>query len=261
MKNSEAWMKIFAIGWNGFAEARRNRVMIVLVVFAVILLLSTTLVMRVTVFTLDRVLVDVAIAAMSFVLILMSIYLTAGSFSRELRERSACLVLSAPISRAHFLIGRYLGNILTLFVLQLLMTCVFLFQMKLLKVTLTQAQVAALIGVASQLLLFSGVGIFVSCLCSQVMAGTLLILVYIVGNQTDELFFMAERVSGGWIYFLGKGLYYFLPNLHRSDFKLQASYGLNVPWAEVFSSLGYSTAYAIFALLAACIIFRRRDFH
>jgi ABC-type transport system involved in multi-copper enzyme maturation permease subunit len=261
MKNSEAWMKVFAIAWNGFSEARRNRVMIVLVVFAVVLLLSTTLVMRVTVFTLDRVLVDVAIASMSFVLILMSIYLTAGSFSRELRERSACLVLSAPISRSNFLVGRYFGNIFTLFVLQLLMTGVFLFQMKLLKVVVTQSQAAALIGIASQLLIFSSIGIFISCLCSQVVAGTLLILLYIVGNQTDELFFMAERALGGGAYFLGKGLYYFLPNLHRSDFKLQASHGLDVPWAEVFSSLGYSAAYAVFALLAACLILQRRDFN
>jgi len=235
--------------------------MIVLVAFAVVLLFSTSLVMRVTVFTLDRVLVDVAIAAMSFVLILMSIYLSAGSFSRELRERSACLVLSAPISRANFLVGRYLGNILTLFILQFFMICVFFFQMKLLKVDLTQAQIAALIGIASQLLLFSSIGIFVSCLCSQVIAGTLLILVYIVGNQTDELFFMAERASGGVTYFLGKGLYYFLPNLHRSDFKLQASHGVDVPWAEVFSSVGYSVVYAVFALLAACLIFQKRDFH
>ena len=253
-------MKIFAIAWNGFSEARRNRVMVVLVAFAVVLLLSTTWVMRVTVFTLDRVLVDVAMGAMSFVLILMSIYLTVGSFSRELKERSACLVLAAPISRTHFLAGRYFGNVFTLFVLQLLMVCVFFIQMKFLKVTLTQSQVAALIGMASQLLLFSSIGMFLSCLCSQVVAGTLLILVYIVGNQTDELFFMAERASGGLIYFLGKGLYYFLPNLHRSDFKLQASYGVDVPWAEVFFSLGYSVAYAVFALMAAALVFQRRDF-
>ncbi|MCL2012466.1 MAG: ABC transporter permease [Cystobacterineae bacterium] len=254
-------MKILAIAWNGFSEARRNRIMIVLVAFAVVLLLSTTLVMRVTVFTLDRVLVDVAIASMSFVLILMSIYLTAGSFSRELRERSACLVLSAPISRANFLIGRYFGNIFTLFVLQLLMVCVFLFQMQLLKVVFTQSQVAALIGISSQLIIFSAIGILLSCLCSQVVAGTLLILTYMVSNQTDELFFMAERASGGATYFLGKGLYYVLPNLHRSDFKSQASYGVDVPWAEVFSSLGYSVTYAVFAVLAACLVFQRRDFH
>jgi len=260
MKNSETFMKIFAIAWNGFSEARRNRIMVVLVAFAVILLLSTTLVMRVTVFTLDRVLVDVALGSMSFVLILMSIYLTAGSFSRELHERSACLVLSAPISRANFLIGRYFGNIFTLFVLQLLMVCVFLFQMKFLKVVVTQAQVAALIGISAQLLLFSSMGILMSCLCSQVVAGTLLILMYIVGNQVDELFFMAERTSGEVVSFLGKGLYYVLPNLSRSDFKLQASHGVEVPWAEVLSSLGYSAAYAFFALLAACLVFQRRDF-
>ena len=260
MKTRDTWMKIFAIAWNGFSEARRNRVMIVLVVFAIILLLSTTLVMRVTVFTLDRVLIDVAIGSMSFVLILMSMYLTVGSFARELSERSACLVLSAPIARTHFLAGRYLGNIFTLFVLQFLMLCVFLFQMKFLKVTLTQSQLAALIGMSSQLLLFSSIGIFISCVCSQVVAGTLLILIYLVGNQTDELFFMAERAAGGPLYFLGKGLYYFLPNLHRSDFKLQAAYGVDVPWAEVFSSFGYSVAYAVFALLAAGLVLQRRDF-
>jgi len=260
MKNSEALMKIFAIAWNGFLEARRNRIMVVLIVFAIVLLLSTTLIIRVTVFTLDRVLVDVAMGSMSFVLILMSIYLSAGSFSRELHERSACLVLSAPISRANFLMGRYFGNVFTLLVLQLLMSGVFLFQMKFLKVVVTQSQVAALIGMSAQLLLFSSIGIFIACLCSQVVAGTLLIMVYIVGNQTDELFLMAERASGGLVYFLGKGLYYFLPNLSRSDFKLQASHGLEVAWAEVFSSLGYSVAYAVFVLLAACLVFQRRDF-
>ena len=260
METRETFMKIFAIAWNGFSEARRNRVMVLLLVFAVTLLLSTTLVMRVTVFTLDRVLTDVAMGSMSFVLVLTTIYLTAGSFSRELHERSACLVLSAPISRAHFLIARYVGNVFTLLVLQFLMTCVFLFQMKFLRVELTQAQMAALMGLSFQLILFSSIGIFMSCLCSQVVSGTLLILVYMVGNQTDELFFMAERISKGPLYFLGKGLYYFLPNLHRADFKLQASHGVEVPWTEVLSSGGYSVAYAVFVLLAACLVFQRRDF-
>lgn len=65
----------WAIALNGFREARRNRVTLVLAFFAGLLLLSSSLITDITVFTFDRVLIDIGLGGMSLILILLAIFL------------------------------------------------------------------------------------------------------------------------------------------------------------------------------------------
>ncbi|MBM4381150.1 MAG: ABC transporter permease, partial [Deltaproteobacteria bacterium] len=64
-----------ALAWNGFREARRNRVTAVVVAFAFALLLASYLVLEVTVITFSRVLVDLGLGAMAVMGVFLAIYL------------------------------------------------------------------------------------------------------------------------------------------------------------------------------------------
>ena len=102
-----------ALALNGFREARRNRVTLLVAIFALAMLLSTSLVLEVTVGTFDRVITDVGLGAMSLMLVLLTVFLSSGLISREIERRTIFLMVSKPISRGAFLVGRLLGNMLT----------------------------------------------------------------------------------------------------------------------------------------------------
>ena len=72
-----------AVAFNGFREARRNRISVVVVAFAVALLFSTSLVADVTVVTFDRVLTDFGLGAMSISLVMLTIFLSCSQLSRQ----------------------------------------------------------------------------------------------------------------------------------------------------------------------------------
>src|SRR5690606_38813697 len=64
-----------ALTWNGFREARRNKVTVVIAAFAAVVLMSTPLVMEITVTTFDRVLTDSGHGVMSLILPFLAICL------------------------------------------------------------------------------------------------------------------------------------------------------------------------------------------
>ena len=80
-----------ALAWNGFREARRNRVTLVVAAFALALLVTGMLLTSSTVAALERVLADVGLGAMSLALSLLAVFLSSGLLSREIERRTLCL--------------------------------------------------------------------------------------------------------------------------------------------------------------------------
>ena len=114
-----------AVAFNSFREARRHRVSVVVVAFAVALLFSTSLVADVTVITFARVITDFGLGAMSISLVMLTIFLSCTQLSREIERKTIFLIVSKPISRGEFLVARFAGNMFTLAVLIGVMSLVF----------------------------------------------------------------------------------------------------------------------------------------
>ena len=89
---------IVALTKAGFREAIRNRVTVVVGVFAIALILLTTVVMNVTIFSLDRVVTDFGLGVLSFILIGLAVFMSVAMLSREIERRTVFLVVSRPLS-------------------------------------------------------------------------------------------------------------------------------------------------------------------
>lgn len=249
-----------AMMWNGFREARRNRVTVVVGVFAAVVLLSSTLVTEVTVATFDRVLTDFGLGMMSIILVFLTIFLSSSLLSREIERRTIFLVVSKPVSRAQFLLARLAGTMLTLGVLLVAMTLVFLSQLLLFGATITQTQLLASAGLWFELLVISSVGILFSSFAGPAVSAIATTGMYFTGHLTGDLYQLASRSESVAVRAVGKTLYYLLPNLERVNFRPQATYALPVDASTFFSGVGYSVAWALVLTTLAIFIFERRDF-
>lgn len=252
--------QIGAIALNGFREARRNRVTVVAAAFAVVMILSTALVMDVTIWTLDRVLTDTGLGAMSLLSVFLAVFLSAGLITKEIERRTIFLVVSRPVSRAQFIIGRWLGNALTLGALVAAMTVIFAVQMVLLKVPLTSTMWVAITGLFFELLLLTSLGFLLSSFASQIVSALTVAALYVIGHLSGDLYRFANRSPVEVVRWLGKGLYYLLPNLDRLDFRMKAAHEQLVPFDELAASAAYACAYSVALLVLTIAIFNRRDF-
>jgi Cu-processing system permease protein len=249
-----------AMVWNGFREARRNRVTVVVGVFAVVVLLSSTLVTEVTVSTFERVLSDFGLGMMSIILVFLAIYLSSGLLSREIERRTIFLVVSKPLSRSRFLIARLLGNMLTLGVLLVAMTLIFFLELALYRAPIHSQHLIAAGALWFELLVVVSAGFFFSSFAGQMVSAVATTGLYFAGHLSGDIYQLAARSESGALRVLGKGIYYLLPNLDRINFRPLATYNVPIEASAVVGSIAYGVAYAAVLSTLAALIFSRRDF-
>jgi Cu-processing system permease protein len=249
-----------ALAFNGFREARRNRVTLLVGIFALTLLMSTTLVLEVTVGTFDRVLTDVGLGTMNLMLVLLTIFLSSGLISREIERRTIFLMVSKPISRGAFLVGRLLGNILTVTVLQLAMAALFLGMLYVQKSPITSAHLAALGMQWFELWVLSGVGFLMSSFSSQMVSAFVSVSIYFAGHLASDIYSLASKSQSEAVQALGRAVYYVLPDLSRLNYRPHAAYYASISGSELLSGALYAIAYTGVLVALAVILFNRRDF-
>lgn len=251
--------QLSALALAGFKEALRNRVTVVVAVFAVVLIALTSVVMNLTVLSLDRVVTDFGLGVMSLLLISLAVFMSVGMLNRELERRTAFLIVSRPISRSQFIVARYLGIVATLTMLLAAMSGVYAAQLVVFDVPYVSSIPGALVGLWCQLVLLSAMGVFFSSMSGQVTSAISVVGLYLIGQWTSDLHVLAVKL-GPVLGAVARAGYYVLPNFARMDFKPQAAAGVSVGIDELLRGLGTSVGWSLLFLVGATLLFRRRDF-
>ncbi len=248
------------MAWNGYREARRNRVTVVVAGFALVLLFSTSLLVDVTVLTFDRVITDMGLGVMSLLLVAICIYLSCGVISTEIERRTIFLVVTRPVSRSRFIVARFAGTVFTLLTLLLVMTAAMITQFIAFKTPVTESVVAALIGLIFELTVLSAAGFFFSSFSGPLVAASCTTGIYFAGHLSADLYKIGQRSTSEALKRFVTSIYYVLPNLERVNFRPQATYATPIHWPTVASGAAYVTCFTVVLVALACVIFERRDF-
>lgn len=250
-----------ALAWNGFREARRNRVTVLVGAFALLLLLSTTLVTEITVSTFDRVITDFGLGVMSILMVFLAIYLSAGGLSRDIERRTIFLLMSKPISRSTFVLGRLVGNMLTLGILVLAMSLLFWLQLVLHGSPATATHFAAIWGLYLELLVLTTLGLLLSSFATPLVSALVSAGLYFVGHLSGDLYRLGQASESPFVSVVAKATYYVTPNLERFNFRPEAAYAVSVPASEIAVATGIALGWATLFIVLTTLIFERRDFN
>src|SRR5438445_8533951 len=97
------------IAFNTFREAVRDRVLYNLVFFALLLVGSTPLFGQISVGLERIVLVNLGLTAISIFGVVIAIFIGIGLVSKEIEKKTLYTVLSRPVRRWEFILGKYFG--------------------------------------------------------------------------------------------------------------------------------------------------------
>lgn len=117
--------KVLAIAVNTFKEAVRNRVLYVLLFFSVLILIGAWVASTLSIERPERIVRDLGAAAINVISGLIAVFVGIGLVYNDLDKKTIYTVVSKPISRWQFLVGKYLGLMLTIAVNVAIMTFVF----------------------------------------------------------------------------------------------------------------------------------------
>ena len=125
-------------------------------------------------------------------------------------------MVSKPIPRGTFLVGRLLGNMLTVTVLQIAMAALFFLLMRFYNSPITSAHLAVIGTLWFELWVLSGVGFLMSSFSSQMVSAFVTVSVYFAGHLALDIYKLAGKSKSDTVQELGKFVYYLLPDLSNS---------------------------------------------
>lgn len=261
------------IAVNVFRESVRDRVPYNLVLFAILLMGASYLLGQLTAGQDVKIIKDLGLAAISVFGLFIAIFIGIGLVSKEVERRSIYALLAKPISRPQFIAGKYAGLTLTLVVNVAVMTIALYAVLGYMSWAAADpvraswstpatdpALLKATFLIFIELMIVTAVALFFSTFSSPLLSAALTFGLYVVGHFNADLKHFERVVDATPAVWLARGLYHLLPDLSAFDVKLQVVHGLPVPAGYLATTAGYGAVYIAALLLAATVIFSRRDF-
>lgn len=252
-------MKVLSIALNTFRENLRDKLLYNLLVFALLMIGSSLLLMRLTLGEFHRLLLDVGLGSINIFGVLIAIFVGIGLVNKEIEKKTIYTIVSKPVARYQFLVGKYLGLTITLFVNTLIMAGGLLLVLVAQEVPIDSMLFKALGLIFVEFMVITAVALLCSTFTSATLSAIFTLAAYVIGHLTADLkTFGAKMGEGGQA--LLNGLYYVLPNLERFNLKGHVIHHLEVSGTDLLLIVVYGLTYVAFLLLSASIIFQRRDF-
>jgi ABC-type transport system involved in multi-copper enzyme maturation permease subunit len=264
-------VRIIAV--NVFRESVRDKVLYNLVAFAVLLMAASYLIGQLTVGQDMKIIKDLGLAATSIFGLFIAVFIGIGLVWKEVERRSIYTLLSKPIARRQFILGKYAGLLLTLAVNLAAMTIAFYAVLALLAWTSTPAAKAvweapaldprmliAVVLIYAELAILTACALFFSSFSTPMLSAAFTLGLYVIGSFNADLKNFENVVDSPAAASVARAFYYTLPNLAPFDVKAAVVHGQPVAAGYVLLTLGYAAIYIALIVAATMIIFSRRDF-
>ena len=260
-------IKVLAIARNTFREAIRDRILYGFLFFAVALILFSLVLGQLSFNEEVRCTIDVGLAGISFFAVLMSIFLGITLLHKEIEKRTIYPVLSKPVTRGAYLLGKFLGLAATMAVQITLMVIVFAAILKLQGGSMGVGLLVAFSLVFVETLMVIALALFFTSFSSPFLSGLFCLGLFVAGRNADLISQLVNSKSLSWLAPVFDGITAVLPNFYLfypSGKLVEGS------WATVHdqfvasgylaSTWGYGLAYTAALLVLAIVLLGRRDF-
>jgi ABC-type transport system involved in multi-copper enzyme maturation permease subunit len=251
--------QIIAIARNTFLETIRDRILNAILVFAVVLIGASILLGQLSAGQDIKIIKDLGLASLGFFGVIIAVFVGTSLVHKELDKRTVFVVLTKPVHREVFLVGKLVGLLATLTVLVVAMGAAYMGLLVILKVPVTVGVFQAIGFSWLELLVLTTVTLVFSTFSTPVLCMLYAFALYFIGHNATTFYTLAKKAGMGMQQLL-LALYYVMPNLEVFDIKNKVVYNYVATSAEVSWAVAYAFGYSAFLFAIAAMIFRRREF-
>jgi ABC-type transport system involved in multi-copper enzyme maturation permease subunit len=259
--------RIWAIALNTFREAVRIRVLYGILVVVIGINLLTVVLGQMATNEEARVTRDVGLAGISLFGSLTAIFLGVFLLYTEVQRRTIHAIVSKPIERWEFVIGKYAGMGLVLSVLVAVFTVAMLFMLVWQDIGVTSEVVKAIILSWFEVMVVAAVAIFFSSFSTPFLSGIFALALFVIGRVTPDIE-RATKMSSPFIKSVSNVALRIVPDLHLFSISGRVDeagasisvHGEFVSWGYVGLASLHALGWIAGLLAFAAILFHRRDF-
>jgi ABC-type transport system involved in multi-copper enzyme maturation permease subunit len=266
--------KILSLSVLTFREGVRDRAIIGIGLFAVVMMSVTLVVISLFMRELSKVAVDINLSAFSLSGLLLTFFLSITLMAKDIDKKTIYCVMSKPLSRSQYIWGKYCG---ILFIILTAFAVLTVFSS--LTIALAKLQYAnwftsfswmeyykAVYALFLMFAVLNAMVIFFSSITTSSFITLLFsICTYIAGQTIEEVVIYLKSGAGQAAHIsepisrMLDIIQYVLPNLSVFDLKVQASHAIFMSWSYIAWISLYACIYSTILLVAASLIFSKRE--
>jgi ABC-type transport system involved in multi-copper enzyme maturation permease subunit len=253
--------RVRAIAFNTFREAVRDRVLYNLILFALLMIGSSLLLGQITIGVQRQLLINLGLTAISIFGVLIAIFIGIGLVSKEIDKRTVYTVLTRPVQRWEFILGKFFGLTGTLIVNAGLMTLGFFAALLYLMHGLEHSDLFILVAIFFILLQFmmvTSIALLLSSFSTPIEAAILTFAIFAVGSFSEDLRGFAASVTGA-AHYVTVAISYVVPNFSALNVIASVAHGNAIGGNVILLNTAYAMLYAGTAICAASLIFQNRN--
>lgn len=250
------------IAVNTFREAVRNRLFTLLLVVGFVAPWAALVFGAMSLHHEERITIDLSIFGSTLVGVALTIYAMVSLLESEIEKRTLYTILSKPISRSQFLLGKYLG------VLGLVSVCIVVLLAASSALLLVQGftptpQLAlAFFLLFLQLAIVSALALLFANFASPLTTGFVVFGLFLLGSLLSGLNAARHQLAASGQEGLAAALgvaQRVLPNFEALNIADLVVYEVPIPPSFILHAVWYTASYSAAALFIAMLIFARRD--
>ena len=252
-------MRVAAVALNTFRETIRDRILGVIILFALAMIVASLWLASISLGQQDRMIKDFGLVAISLFGLIVAAFVAASLVRKEVEKRTVFIIFSKPVSRSEFIWGKFIGLATTMFTVLTGMT-VFLFVLAwIVAGSPSGSLLLAGLLVFLQLLVVMAMTMLFSTMTSAILASVWGICVYAAGQLSHNVLSLSRLGHSGVAHVLSTAVFYVVPNLSAVDLRA-AVVGEGGRGTGLLAWSAYLVAYLVIALCAATWIFARKEF-
>lgn len=251
--------KAWIIGMNTFHESLRKKTFYILLVVALVVIGASRFFSFLAAEDELKMIKDVSFSTIEFFGALIAIFTALAAISGEIEKRTIYTLLSKPITRSNFIIGKLIGQSLIILLNVVLMSIFFIVLLFIKKSPPDIETFKTIFLIFIELVLIGSITLAVATFATDAFNIIFSFFLYIVGHLISYGKSLLERVENVVLKGLGEMLYTIIPNYENFNVKDKVVVGVNVSWQYVGQTTLYGIIYIIIAVLIGMYFFNKRE--
>lgn len=253
-------IRIQALAVNTFREAIRNKLLYTLLGFGILMIGSGVLLATLSYVEVDEILQDMGMGAIRFFSAGIAIFIGIGLIHDEVDRRTIFTILSKPVSRTEFLVGKWAGLTFTVWLQLGLMALAFGIVSWMAGAPLGADHAVAIALIGLELMLLVAIATLFSAFTTPMLAALFSVGLWMIGHFSRDLRALGEQSDLESVSTMADFIFRVMPDFEVFNKTLEAVHGLPILASEIWMAIVYALGYTICTLLLGSMIFSRRDF-
>lgn len=251
--------KLFIIAFYTFKEIYKSKILLITLAIGVALMVITYVATEFTYGTPEKVALDFGLGMLSFSSLGIALFLGASLLPNEINSRTVYMVISRPVPRWIFILGKIFGLGAILIINILILSGMTLLCSSLLGGQIDSMTFMAIVFNCLESALLLLVVVFLSLFLNTTLSTVVSLLILILGHaikETQSTSFVANR---GYLNTILELYHLVLPGFYKLNLKDFVIYQQQLDLSYLAGSFAYGTFYCIFLLTMIIFIFNKKN--